>query len=85
MVVMMAGIGLIFTGCRLLPGSAPVFTGAGVGGLVLKAAPVASLADGAQTQPGDFYVEPSTLHSLGFEWNIAGDTNGNGCVKVSYR
>jgi hypothetical protein len=42
-------------------------------------------ADANQTAPGDFYVEPSTLHCLGFEWNIAGDENRNGRVTVRYR
>src|SRR5215472_15224137 len=33
----------------------------------------------------DFYVEPPTLISLGFEWNIDGDDNRNASVAVSYR
>ena len=35
--------------------------------------------------PGDFYVEPSTLHSLGFEWIVRGDENRNARVAVRYR
>lgn len=34
---------------------------------------------------GTMYVEPSTLHSLGFEWLIAGDANRNAKVSVRYR
>ncbi|HEY7333539.1 MAG TPA: hypothetical protein VH639_01555 [Bryobacteraceae bacterium] len=33
----------------------------------------------------DVYVEPPTLISLGFEWNIDGDDNRNASVAVSYR
>jgi len=33
----------------------------------------------------DFYVEPPTLISLGFEWSIDGDDNRNASVAVSYR
>jgi hypothetical protein len=33
----------------------------------------------------DFYVEPSTLISLGFEWQIDGDDNRNASVAVSWR
>jgi hypothetical protein len=40
-------------------------------------------ADG--TIPGDFWVEPPTLASLGFEWRISGDDNRNATVEVSYR
>src|SRR6516165_7368912 len=35
--------------------------------------------------PKDFYVEPPTLISLGFEWRIDGDDNRNASVAVSYR
>ena len=35
--------------------------------------------------PGDFWVEPPTLRSLGFEWRIAGDDNRNATVDVTYR
>ena len=35
--------------------------------------------------PGDFWTEPSTLLSLGFEWRIQGDENHNAKVEVSYR
>ncbi|MBC8870360.1 MAG: hypothetical protein H8E44_13130 [Planctomycetes bacterium] len=41
--------------------------------------------DPRRTVAGDLYVEPSTLHSLGFEWKIRGDENRNGCVSVQYR
>ena len=33
----------------------------------------------------DFYVEPPTLISLGFEWQIDGDNNRNASVAVSWR
>ena len=33
----------------------------------------------------DFYTEPPTLISLGFEWSIDGDDNRNSAVAVSYR
>jgi hypothetical protein len=35
------------------------------------------------TTAGDFWVEPPTLRSLGFEWRIAGDDNRNASVAVS--
>jgi hypothetical protein len=35
--------------------------------------------------PGEFVVEHPTLINLGFEWHIAGDTNRNASVEVSYR
>ena len=37
------------------------------------------------TTAGDFWVEPATLVSLGFEWRISGDDNRNASVAVSYR
>src|SRR5271156_2011789 len=33
----------------------------------------------------NFYVEPPTLISLGFEWQIEGDDNRNASVAVSWR
>ena len=38
-----------------------------------------------RTTPRDFVIEPPTLISLGFEWEIAGDDNRNAAVAVSYR
>jgi hypothetical protein len=38
-----------------------------------------------QTTSGEFWTEPPTLRSLGFEWRIAGDENRNATVEVSYR
>ncbi len=35
--------------------------------------------------PGEFIVDPPTLVSLGFAWNIAGDDNRNARVDVTYR
>jgi hypothetical protein len=37
------------------------------------------------TVAGDFWAEPATLVSLGFEWRISGDDNRNASVAVSYR
>src|SRR5712671_3334192 len=37
------------------------------------------------TIAGEFSVEPPTLLSLGFDWNITGDDNRNASVDVSYR
>lgn len=34
---------------------------------------------------GEFIVEPSTFHNLGFEWKIEGDDNHNATVSVSFR
>src|SRR5580700_7362768 len=38
-----------------------------------------------KTTSQNFYVEPPTLISLGFEWQIEGDDNRNASVAVSYR
>ena len=38
-----------------------------------------------QTTAGDFWAEPPTLVSLGFEWRIGGDDNRNAAVEVKYR
>lgn len=35
--------------------------------------------------PGQLVIEPPTLHSLGFEWNVTGDDNRNAEVTVEYR
>jgi hypothetical protein len=37
------------------------------------------------TRPGLFHIEHPTLHNLGFEWLIDGDTNRNSTVAVRYR
>src|SRR5579862_1956836 len=37
------------------------------------------------TVPGEFTVDPPTLLSLGFAWEIAGDDNRNARVDVTYR
>src|SRR5262245_22649282 len=44
---------------------------------------VLSAAD--KTTVKDFFPEPATLLSLGFEWRIDGDDNRNAAVAVSYR
>jgi hypothetical protein len=38
-----------------------------------------------RTTPRNFVIEPPTLVSLGFEWEIDGDDNRNAAVAVSYR
>jgi hypothetical protein len=38
-----------------------------------------------QTTAGEFFVDPPTLVSLGFEWRITGDDNRNAHVDVTYR
>ena len=38
-----------------------------------------------KTTSRDFFTEPATLLSLGFEWRIEGDDNRNASVAVSYR
>lgn len=38
-----------------------------------------------RTMAKEFYAEPPTLISLGFEWRIDGDDNRNASVAVSYR
>jgi hypothetical protein len=59
---------------------------AGVDGRIIRAEEGGSEpADANRTASGDLYVEPSTLHSLGFERNIQGDDNRNGRVEVRYR
>ncbi len=37
------------------------------------------------TRAGRFTVEHPTLHNLGFEWSISGDTNRNASVTVEFR
>jgi hypothetical protein len=37
------------------------------------------------TVPRDLIVERPTLHSVGFEWEIAGDDNNNAIVELEYR
>ena len=44
-----------------------------------------TLAASDKTVSRDFIVEPPTLISLGFEWNIDGDDNRNAEVSVQYR
>jgi hypothetical protein len=42
-------------------------------------------ADLTSVLAGELVVEPPTLLSLGFEWNIEGDSNRNAQVEVQYR
>lgn len=75
-------LGLALT-CRALAAGEAVEADAF--GKVLPAKTAAEPADPKQTTAGDFYLEPSTLHCLGFEWNIRGDENRNGRVAIRYR
>ena len=47
--------------------------------------PALSLAGADKVTSRNFYVEPPTLISLGFEWQIEGDDNRNASVAVSWR
>ena len=38
-----------------------------------------------KTISGEFFVDPPTLVSLGFEWRVSGDDNRNARVEVTYR
>ena len=38
-----------------------------------------------KTTSGEFFIDPPTLLSLGFEWRISGDDNRNARVDVTYR
>ena len=55
--------------------------------LALALAAFAPASSWAQTKtvPGEFTVDPPTLVSLGFAWNITGDDNRNARVNVTYR
>ena len=81
-------IGLLVAGCIAL---APTARGAGAAdqpgsyGARPWSAPASATALGAAAQPGELRPEPATLHSLGVQWPIMGDDNGNAVVKVSYR
>src|SRR5262245_5889690 len=52
--------------------------------LVTLATPAISRA-ADKTAAKEFFTEPPTLLSLGFEWRIDGDDNRNATVAVSYR
>ncbi|HXS27571.1 MAG TPA: hypothetical protein VN730_07900 [Steroidobacteraceae bacterium] len=77
--------------CVLLAASAAGAVGlasaASDAGAAATAAAHAATASAPQnaTVAGDFWVEPPTLVSLGFEWRIAGDADRNATAKVSYR
>ena len=45
----------------------------------------ASLAAQTTTTAGRFHVEHPTLHNLGFDWLISGDSNRNAQVAVQFR
>jgi hypothetical protein len=53
--------------------------------LALRLAPAPAAPAGNATVPGELLVEPPTLHSVGFEWSIAGDENRNAAVSVEFR
>jgi hypothetical protein len=52
---------------------------------LLPARAAAQARTQAATTAGEFFVDPPTLVSLGFEWRIAGDDNRNARVDVSFR
>jgi hypothetical protein len=52
--------------------------------IFLLTAPAFAQSNNSVT-PGEFFVEPPTLISLGFEWQIKGDDNRNATVAVQYR
>jgi hypothetical protein len=54
-------------------------------GRIIPATAQDASKDSNATAAGDLYVEPSTLHSLGFEWNVQGDDNRNCRVTVEFR
>jgi len=73
---------LSLVGMAVLAGHA--WAGTGDGRTVpATAAPVD--ASDARTAAGVLYVEPPTLHSLGFQWHISGDSDRDGRVGVRYR
>ena len=58
--------------------------------MILKTLPLtlflaASLAAQTATTAGRFHVEHPTLHNLGFDWLISGDSNRNAQVAVQFR
>ena len=57
----------------------------GTGGRELPRKPTGASPESNRTIAARPYIEPSTLHSLGFEWEIVGDANRNGRVAVQYR
>ena len=81
-------IGLLVAGCVA---TAPMARGVGAAdqpgsyGARPWSAPASATSLGPAAQPGELRPEPATLHSLGVQWPIKGDDNGNAVVKVSYR
>ena len=67
------------------PTPAYTFTEIGPTGGVLNLPAATQAQPPAIPTPGALYIEPSTLHSLGFEWNVTGDNNRNASVSVRYR
>ncbi len=53
--------------------------------LLLSTFVISSAVAEEMTTPGELILERPTLISLGFEWRIAGDENGNATCKVQYR
>ena len=74
------------------PGVPPA-TGQALAGLLLGLAGALALCQGAEARavPGngitarDLWVEPPTLQSIGLEWRMQGDDNGDASVAVAYR
>ena len=60
------------------------FAAAGLLAASLLAAPAFAATQNATTS-ADFWAEPPTLISLGFEWRIKGDENRNAKVEMRFR
>jgi hypothetical protein len=56
-----------------------------IAAMLAAASSIAHAAQADMVKPGDLFVEPPTLTSLGFEWRIDGDDNRNAIVQVQYR
>ncbi|HEY2817851.1 MAG TPA: hypothetical protein VGK44_12070, partial [Casimicrobiaceae bacterium] len=53
--------------------------------MIAASSGTAYAAQADMVKPGDLFVEPPTVTSLGFEWRIDGDDNRNAMVQVQYR
>jgi len=78
-------VATILTSVLLLPTADNALIEVAADGRAIPAGAHAQDNDPDRSVSGDLYVEPSTLHSLGFEWEVRGDDNRNGRVSVRYR
>lgn len=53
--------------------------------ILLVVLPALGFSQTNKVTAGEFIVDPPTLVSLGFAWNISGDDNRNAAVEVTYR